>query len=145
MPYQCRQVHTNTPQVAVGIVEPRAPRLTARTLSYRTGFLLSATNTQYEEVGRKIQNSMRRFSPDSPGVALTSESTSTTDTHRNRRSCRERVTTQNNPKVAVERTGGKVIQVDIKSKATTEYLRRFIYISTWCAQTMFVCAWLNQQ
>ena len=43
-------MHTNTPQVVVGIEEPRTPRLTARTLSYRTGFLLSATNTQYEEV-----------------------------------------------------------------------------------------------
>ena len=49
-----------------------------------------------------------------------------------------------NPKVAVERTGGKVIQVDIKSKATTKYLQRFIYVSTWYARTMFVCAWLNR-
>ena len=58
---------------------------------------------------------------------------------------RERVTTQSNPKVAVERTGGEVIQVDIKSRATTNYLRRFIYVSTWCAQTMFVSVWLKQQ
>ena len=42
-------MHTNTPQVVIGIVEPRTPRLTARSLSYRTGFLLSATNTQYED------------------------------------------------------------------------------------------------
>ena len=48
-----------------------------------------------------------------------------------------------NPKVAVEETGGKVIQVDIKSKATTKYLQRFIYKSFRCAQTMFVRAWLN--
>ena len=32
-----------------------------------------------------------------------------------------------NPKVAVERTGGREIQVDIKSKATTNYLQRYIY------------------
>ena len=63
MPYRCRQVHTNTPQVVVGIVEPRTLRLTARTLSYRTGFLLSATNTQYEEVGINERNPMCRFSP----------------------------------------------------------------------------------
>ena len=54
MPYWCRQVHTNTPQVAIGIVEPRTPRLTARTLSYQTGFLLSTTNTQYEECHRTL-------------------------------------------------------------------------------------------
>ena len=40
---------------------------------------------------------------------------------------RERVTTQSNPKVAVEETGGEVIQVDIKSKATTNYLLEYIY------------------
>ena len=31
---QCQQVHTNTPQVVVGIEEPWTLRLTARTLSY---------------------------------------------------------------------------------------------------------------
>ena len=70
---QCRtgadRLHTNTPQVVVGIVEPRTPRLTARSLSYQTGFLLSATNTQYEEIGIKERNPVCRFSPDSPGVA----------------------------------------------------------------------------
>ena len=80
------RLHTNTPQVVVGIEEPQTPRLTARTLSYRTGFLLSATNTQYEEVGINERNPMCRFSPDSPGVALTSESASTLNTHRNKRS-----------------------------------------------------------
>ena len=32
-----------------------------------------------------------------------------------------------NPKVAVEKTGGREIQVDIKSRATTKYLRWYIY------------------
>ena len=63
MLYQCQQVHTNTPQVVVGIVEPWPLRLTARTLSYRTGFLLSAMNTQYEEVGINGRNPVCRFSP----------------------------------------------------------------------------------
>ena len=63
MLYWCRQVHTNTPQVVIGIEEPRTPRLTARTLSYRTGFLLSATNTQYEEVGIDGRNPVCQFSP----------------------------------------------------------------------------------
>ena len=56
-------MHTNTPQVVVGIEEPRTLRLTARTLSYQTGFLLSAMNTQYEEVGINGRNPMCRFSP----------------------------------------------------------------------------------
>ena len=63
MLYRCRQVHTNTPQVVVGIVEPRTPRLTSRSASYRTGFLLSATNTQYEEVEINGRNPVCRFSP----------------------------------------------------------------------------------
>ena len=40
---------------------------------------------------------------------------------------RERVTTQSNPKVAVEKTGGEVVQVNIKSKATTNYLQKYLY------------------
>ena len=63
MLYQCRQVHTNTPQVVVGIEEPQTPRLTARTLLYRTSFLLSAMNTQYEEVGINGRNPVCWFSP----------------------------------------------------------------------------------
>ena len=46
-------MHTNTPQVVVGIVEPQTPRLTARARLYQTSFLLSAMNTQYEEVELK--------------------------------------------------------------------------------------------
>ena len=49
-------MHTNTPQVVVGIVEPWTLRLTARTLLYQISFLLSAMNTQYREVGLKGQN-----------------------------------------------------------------------------------------
>ena len=56
-------MHTNTPQVVVGIVEPRTPRLITRTLVYRTGFLLSATNTQYKEVGINGRNPVCQFSP----------------------------------------------------------------------------------
>ena len=41
---------------------------------------------------------------------------SATDTHRNRRlRLGERVINKNNPKVAVEETGGRVIQVNFKS------------------------------
>ena len=56
-------MHTNTPQVVVGIEEPWTLRLTARTLSYRTGFLLSAMNTQYEEVDIRGRNPVCQFSP----------------------------------------------------------------------------------
>ena len=82
MPYQCWQVHTNTPQVVIGIVEPWTPRLTARTLSYQTGFLLSAMNTHRNRISRSG----------------------------------DWVINKNNPKVAVEETGGRGIQVDIKSE-----------------------------
>ena len=67
-------MHTNTPQVVVGIEEPWTPRLTARTLSYQTGFLLSATNTQYEEVEIKDETLCAGFLQ------------SATNTHRNKRS-----------------------------------------------------------
>ena len=67
-------MHTNTPQVVVGIVEPRTLRLTARTLSYRTGFLLSATNTQYEEVENEDETLCASFLQ------------SAMNTHRNKRS-----------------------------------------------------------
>ena len=74
MTYRCRQVHTKTPQVVVGIEEPRTLRLTTRTRSYRTGFLLSATNTQYKEVGLRGETLCAGFL------------LSAMDTHRNKRS-----------------------------------------------------------
>ena len=65
---------TYTPDGVVGIVEPWTPRLTARTLSYQISFLLSATNTQYEEVGWEGETLCAGFL------------LSATDTHRNKRS-----------------------------------------------------------
>ena len=91
MPYWCQQVHTNNPQVVIAIEEPWTPRLTARTLLYQTGFLLSAMNTQYKEVGLEGETLCASFL------------LSTLNTHKN------------NPKVAVEGTGGRGIQVDFKS------------------------------
>ena len=97
-------MHTNTPQVVVGIEEPQTPRLTTRTRSYRTGFLLSATNTQYDEVGLRGETLCAGFL------------LSTTDTRRNKRSrSGDLVINKNNPKVAVEETGGREIQADFKS------------------------------
>ena len=97
-------MHTKTPQVVVGVVEPRTPRLTARTCLYQTSFLLSATNTQYEEVGWKGKTLCAGFLQ------------SASNTHRNRRSrLGEKSINKNNPKVAVEETGSRKIQVDIKS------------------------------
>ena len=63
MPYQCQQVHTNTPGDVVGIVEPWTPGLTARSSVFEAGFLLSATNTSEDEDRIKGQNPMCWFSP----------------------------------------------------------------------------------
>ena len=109
-------MHTNTPQVVIGIEEPRTPRLTTRTLSYRTGFLLSATNTQYEEVGLKDETLCAGFL------------LSAANTHRNRRSRSGDLVNKNNPKVAVEETGGRGIQVDFKSGECQQQTTDVIYI-----------------
>ena len=61
-------------------------------------------NTQYEEVGLKDE------------ILCASFLQSASNTHRNKRSrLGERVINKNNPKVAVEGTGDRGIQVDIKS------------------------------
>ena len=54
---------------------------------------------------------------------------SATDTHRNKRSrSGERVINKNNPKVAVEETGGREIQVDFKSGGCQQQTTDVIYI-----------------
>ena len=54
---------------------------------------------------------------------------SASNTHRNRRSrSGERVINKNNPKVAVERTGGREIQVDFKSGECQQQTTDIIYI-----------------
>ena len=54
---------------------------------------------------------------------------STSNTHRNKRSrSGERVINKNNPKVAVEETGDRGIQVDIKSGECLQQTPDVIYI-----------------